>query len=349
MSRRSLRNALLGLSLGLAPASLVPACSRPERSSVDSSSVRPERLDMQELHERLWPEGDERWAPPREHQLVALENLIELLARHAERGTLGPRQRLRARTLATLAGVELAEIELSGDTQVSLWLVTEPATNRRGRGSYLFRRGEPAGREGVEFLIQAPHSRFDRHTGEVALDLFVHSGEHGVARALFINSVHRFRKTDGERARLSPPAANAADAAHAAEHPLARVSKRVLRSRPWPLVQIHGFSRSAEAGDPQVIVSSGGAPTVASLAMSTRLTEVLSGEPVGHFGVDTDRLGATTNVQGHAARETRRCFIHVELSHELRERLLAEDELARAFGRAILDGQRKEFVSGCRR
>ncbi|MFO7567070.1 MAG: hypothetical protein R6X02_30780 [Enhygromyxa sp.] len=301
---------------------------------------------VEELEGWLWPDRDDAWRPLAEQQLVALEQLVDLLIAEAETGRLSRAQRRRATRLAARVGVELrrATVEVDG-RPIELWVVSEPADDRRGRGSYLIRLG-PRSAGGAELLLQAPHSRFDRRTGALALQLLL-EGDAEAVRAVFINSAHRYRKADGSRVKLERPEANPADAAHNPEHPLARATARVLASRELVLVQLHGFARSTAAGDPDLIVSSGAErPSRASTATVVRLRAALPEHPCGHHGVDTDRLGAHRNVQGHAARARERCFVHLELSEGLRVRLLDDRELRRRFARALPSGE--ELGDGCR-
>jgi hypothetical protein len=304
---------------------------------------------VDELELWTWPNQRDRYIPLDEPQLLALEQLVDLLIAEAEAGQLSSAQHRRAARLAAKVGVELrrATLELDGQ-RVELWVVSEPADDRRGRGSYLIRLG-PLTRTGdLELLLQAPHSRFDRRTGALGLWLLL-EGDAGSVRALFLNSAHRYRQLDGRRVQLEPPEANPADAAHNPEHPLARVSARVLEQHDLVLVQLHGFGRSAAAGDPDLIVSSGAElPNHASAATVVRLRAALPEHPCGHHGVDTDRLGAQTNVQGRAARARERCFVHLELSESLRERLLDDRELRRRFATALPDGAAEELRGGCR-
>ncbi len=307
------------------------------------------RPSIAELERWTWPDGEDGWRPLREHELVALEQLVCLLIAEAESGRPRRAQRRRAATLAALVGVELHRVEVEvAERSVELWVVTEPASDRRGRGSYLIRVGELAPAGGVELLLQAPHTRFDKRTGAIALRMLLED-DGAAVRAVFINSAHRFRQLDGSRTRRKPAVANPADAAHNPDHPLARTTARVLEQHDVGVVQLHGFSRSAAAGDPDMIISSGTArPSRASEATATRLRAVVPEHPCGHFGVDTDRLGALQNVQGRTARAKGRCFVHIELSDPLRERLLDDRELRRRFSAAVSGGTAREFDDGCR-
>ncbi len=302
-----------------------------------------------ELEEWIWPKADERWQPLAEHQLVALERLVTMLVDAAEAGQISRRNRRRAATLAMIAGVELRSVELELDGHsVELWFVSEPSNDRRGRGIYLIRVGQLAPESGVELLLQAPHSRFDKRTGHIALRMLLEDRS-GATRALFINSTHRFRQPDGSRDRRKPASKNLADAAHNPQHPFARTTARLLERHELSVVQLHGFSRGAAAGDPDIIVSTGTTrPHPASIATLAQLRSRLPEYSGGHFGVDTDRLGAQQNIQGQTARATGRCFVHIELSGELRVKLLNDSELRRRFASAVFGVAAEESHGGCR-
>lgn len=328
-----MNRSLLCAALLLALAACTEGCAH-ERARADPLAEL-HAANLAQLEHWAWPDGEDAWRPLAEHQLIALEELVCLLIGEAERAQLSRAQRRQAASLAALVGVQLrrATIELDGRS-VRVWIVSEPADDRRGRGTYVIRLG-PLAPAQAELLLQAPHDRHDKRTGALALRLLL-EGHAGSVRAVFINSAHRYRQLDGSRARRKPADANPADAAHNPEHPLARTTARVLERRELVLVQLHGFARSADAGDPDVIVSSGVTqPNRISAAMAERMRVVLPEHSCGHHGVDTDRLGGHQNVQGHAARAARRCFVHLELSEELREALIQNRELRRRFASAL--------------
>jgi hypothetical protein len=368
-----------------------------------------ERRERERVLARPEPTQSERWQPLDERRLVALERLVCLLLDAAADARLTGERRRRALALAAYVGAELREVTIEIDgRELSLWLVHEPIADRRGRGTYLIRLG-PAPRGQVELLLQAPHSRFDRKTGAIALRLLL-EGQPGAPRALFLNSVHRYRQLDGTREPDPTPEQNPADAAHNPEHPLARATAAALAERELVVVQLHGFRRRAPApepesataaptraqaeseraparastrtpvepqphapgsspdprpnesppdpsarldpqhaaGDPAVIVSSGRPrPERASAAAHARLQRALPEHRCEHHGVETERLGALTNVQGRAAHRVGRCFVHVELDEHLRERLLADPALRHRFAAALLDGASEEARGGC--
>lgn len=341
-------------ALGLAVVMGLAACSEGCGHELPVSDARPpqpvEALSVDELETLLWPGGDERWAPLPEVKLVALEQLVALLFRHAKAGSFSARRARRVAAFADHVGLELhlVRVEIDGEVE-TLWALLEPATRRQGRGSYLIRTGELEGEGRVEYLLQAPHSRYDKHSGAIALAMFLEAPAAGPRpRALFINSLHRYRRADGSKAKLSPPEANVADAAHATDHPIARATAAALRQRPLAIIQLHGFERDANAGDPDVIVSAGlPQPSEASGGVERRIRAAFSEFSVGHYGVDVHRLGGETNVQGAAARTSGRCFVHVETSAAFRERLLEQRGARDKLAAALFGADPKELRDGC--
>ena len=350
MTRSTLINVSFSASLLVGLAACSDGCCSPDRRVADPL-METQVLTVAELQAWAWPPGEDAWRALDDAQIVELEQLISLLVSEAESAHLSRAQRRAAAALAGLVGVELHRVVVATDARrgVELWVVTEPADDRRGRGVYLIRVGKIGSRRSEpELLIEAPHCRFDRHTGAIALKLFV-EGDAGPPRALFMNSAHRYRHTDGSREMREPASANLADAAHNPDHPIARVTARLLEQRELAVIQLHGFGRSAAAGDPDVIVSAGVArPRRASAATLLRLRRALPEHPMAHFGVDTDRLGARTNVQGRSARATSRCFVHIELSEALRKRLLGDREVRRRFASAVFKLDPEELRGGCR-
>jgi hypothetical protein len=339
----------LALALPLALAGCGPAPQR-ERM-INDTALETGTMQIADLEQLLWPKRTERWRPLSERQHVALEELVTSLLRHARRGKMSEAQERRVRSLAKTAGVELHEITFEHEGWVEpLWVVVEPIDDRCGRGSYVFRVGELGeGGPRTEWLLEAPHAGFDKFTGTIALSLFAEADTRP-ARALFVNSVHRYAQADGSRGKREPAGENPADAAHREDHPLARATARALDDHPLALVQLHGFEQDAASNDPDVIVGSGRhEPSTATLAVLERLRAAFPELRIGHFGIDASKLGATTNVQGHAARDARRCFVHIEASEAVREELRTDRGARRRFAKALFDSRRGELRGGgCR-
>lgn len=348
MSKDAVVFPTVGVTLLLALA----ACGPGSKHEPPASELAEATANMQltELEQLLWPKKSEHWWPPSEQQQAALDELVTVLLGHARRGRMSKRQRRHVTKLAIVAGLELHTIALEHDGRVEpLWALIEALEPRRGRGSYVFRLGpiEPR-RPSTEYLLQAPHSRHDKHTGTIALSLFAEA-DGRPARALFVNSVHRYAQADGTRGKREPARANPADPAHREDHPFARATARVLKAYDLAIVQLHGFERDEQANDPEIIVSSGRLqPTTADSGTLVRLRQMFPELAVAQFGVDTDRLGATTNVQGQAARTLRRCFVHIEAGEAVRENLRNDRDARRRFAAALLGGSVRELRGGCR-
>jgi hypothetical protein len=338
----------VGVTLLLALAVCSPGAKH--EPSVSELALDSAPMQLADLERLLWPKQTEHWRAPSEQQQEALDDLVETLLGHARRGEMNKRQRRQVIKLASIAGLELHTVALEHDGRVEpLWVLVEPLDDRSGRGSYVFRLGriEPH-KPSTEYLLQAPHARHDRHTGIIALSLFAEA-DGRPARALFVNSVHRYAQADGTRGRREPARANPADPAHREDHPLARATARVLEAHDLALVQLHGFERGEQVGDPQIIVSSGRPqPTRADSGTLVRLRAAFPELEVGQFGVDTDRLGATTNVQGQAARTLRRCFVHIEADEVVRKTLRDDRDARRRFAGALFGGNARELRGGCR-
>jgi len=303
-------------------------------------------VEVDELEAMLWPNKTKyKLAPIAE--IEALERLVSLLFERAKTGSLSPRQARQVSEDAEIAGVELHDLSVEVDGRVvQLWVVVEQDERRRGWGSYLFRVGRlerPPGRPKVDYVLEAPHSHFDRHTGAIALRLLVERPPGVPApRALLTNDAHRHRQLDGAREQQPRAADNPADAAHREDHPLARTTARLLEDHAVVLIQLHGYGR--EPGDPDVIVSAGTEqPSDASRGLAARLSRALAGLEVRHFGVDAPRLGGETNVQGAAARGLERCFLHIEMTAETRDALVEDAQLRARMATALFGGSGGEW------
>jgi hypothetical protein len=218
-----------------------------------------------------------------------------------------------ARAAAAVAGFEVVDVpEIAGAA-----LLRERPARRRGGGAYLFRLGA---RPGV--VVQAPHTFFDQGTLPLACELFGRAD----AAALFINTAHRYNAADADSTDEHP-----ADVAHASRSLFQSATEGVLRAAPQTtLVQLHGFApRESNA---MVVISSGQRsnddPLVGRAAAA--LSTVVS-PGVLRFPSDTSELGATTNVQGSAARAAGGRFLHVEMAEALRTDLLRDDRLRGRF------------------
>lgn len=205
-------------------------------------------------------------------------------------------------------------------------IVAEPPGECEGRGIYLL-RSRPA----HPLAITAPHRGFDRHTGTLAARLFLESG----AAAAAWNSAPR-----------NPTAAcpHALDLAKAADHPFTSFTLSFARRYPGGrIVQLHGFDRdrrrSAAAGEAGVIISNGTmTPDPALFDLADCLSIALDPARVLVFPNEAQELGALTNAQGEALRGAGfGGFVHLEMSAELRRRLLEDAGLRQVFAGCLLE------------
>ena len=231
------------------------------------------------------------------------------------------------------AHFELARTRLGGAPAIA---VREDPLHRRGGGVYIFRRGAVP----RERLVQIPHSFFDVGTLELGVEL----AEAAPARALFVNTVHRFQGGRPQPGEDDQPVDAPADLAHQAQTFFQSFTLAALAALPHlQVVQLHGFADGGVPECPQAltVVSPGVAPAGAAEAaqVAARLAALLGPDKVLLYPRDTRCFGAQRNVQGRAvAADGRATFLHVELSHTLRTRLSDDGALRRAFIAAVIGG-----------
>lgn len=290
-----------------ASAALTGGRPRPAPESLDAFTM----IDPTELRHRLWTEPPPPfYAPPTRERAAAFAELM--------RGML---------TTPTPEPEALAELAFTAGYEVHAWYVSgqkllaavEPATRQTGGGAYLVRVEAGAGPV-RPVILQAPHAFHDLGTERIALALALRGGEW--PRALFVNTVHRYLDTDGERRERD---AAPADPCHNPDHLFSVATAAALDAMPRAeVVQIHGFSEDDDPLGPAIVVSAGDrvAATARTREVAGRLRTAL-GVDVAVFPEDRTRLGATANAQGRMvrARGGAARFVHLELSHDLRRRL----------------------------
>ncbi|WP_394833958.1 hypothetical protein LVJ94_46380 [Pendulispora rubella] len=206
-------------------------------------------------------------------------------------------------------GFETVPLEEWPDTV----LVREVGDRRRGGGAYVVRKGSAS-----SLLVQAPHTFYDQGTFPLACELFQRTR----ARALFINTVHRYRASPAAEDGSHP-----SDVAHAANSIFHAFTEGAVDAiTPISVVQLHGFvERNVPA---HAVVSTGekqaGGPLVAKTA---RALEGVLGPRVFRYPEDTRELGALTNVQGILVRRAGGRFLHVEMAEATRRDLLRDASL----------------------
>ena len=164
------------------------------------------------------------------------------------------------------------------------------------------------------------------------------------ARALFVNTVHRFQGGRPQPGEDDQPVDAPADLAHQELTFFQGFTIAALAALPQlQVIQLHGFADGGVPECPQalVVVSPGAAPAGAAEAaqVSERLGALFGSDKVLLYPRDTRRYGAQRNVQGRAvAVAGRATFLHIELSHTLRTRLSDDGALRRAFIAAVIGG-----------
>lgn len=209
-------------------------------------------------------------------------------------------------------GFELGRARTGAET---LAIIRETADRKEGKGVYAIRaQGRPT-------LLQAPHRYKDLRTGTIVAHLME---DHGFGAAQW-NTVPRWCEEEGvqidaDLAHIATSHFNAFALAFAGAHPEGRV------------VQFHGFERTkrtTEAGRAASAIVSAGVETASETAraVATCLAARLSSETVLLYPDEVRELGGTTNENGKALRAVGfERFVHIELSRELRQRLVDEPE-----------------------
>jgi hypothetical protein len=168
------------------------------------------------------------------------------------------------------------------------------------------------------FVVQAPHTFYDEGTLPLACELF----QRAEARALFINTTHRY-KSAPEGAGHDHPA----DVAHAPDSLFLAMTEGLVAAIPKvDVIQVHGFQDRETSA--RAVVSAGERRHGSALVAKAReALEAVVGPRVLAFPEDSTELGATTNVEGMVVRRAGGRFLHVEMDAALRRSLLADDSL----------------------
>ena len=207
----------------------------------------------------------------------------------------------------------------------SLLFVREAPGRATGKGFYTIAQ------HGAPVLLQAPHRDEDVGTGTIVAQLME---EHDFKAAAW-NTIPRWYdgvsgRVDADLAHIEVSHFNAFGLAFARVFPEGRV------------VQIHGFSRekrsTASGRSASIIVSSGTKLAgFAARMIADCLASTLTAETVLLYPTQVRELGATTNTNAQALRANGfHNFVHIELSREMRDALVADPDLRTRFGTSIL-------------
>ena len=216
----------------------------------------------------------------------------------------------------------------TADPPLDALRLDETAEDCAGRGAYMLGRA----RRSAPILVSAPHRAADRYTGTLALQLFT---EGSLAAAAW-NSAPR---------RAKDACANAADLARSPRNHFTAFSLAFAQIYPAGLVvQLHGFDREmrqSQAGaDADMILSNGtGSASGSLLDMADCLSASLYPRRVLVYPNDVSELGALSNAQGQALRESGfDGFVHVEMSLAFRESLIADHNARSNFLECLAQG-----------
>ncbi len=216
-----------------------------------------------------------------------------------------------------------------------LWVLAERSDRRRGAGALALRMGPANG-----WIVEAPHTFFDTGTLPVAVDAL----DLGRARALLINTVHRYRArslgkpgpdNSGDDDGDESQAIVESDVAHAPRSFFLAAHEELVAAMPGATtLQLHGFG-SAAGLDLLVIVSAAGTSMDVN-PLAARLRHVVGAASVATYPEQVRLLGGTTNVQARASARAGAAFAHVELARSLRDRMAASPELRRRVAEALV-------------
>jgi hypothetical protein len=296
-----------------------------------SAGMRQAPIELEDLHSllRMARERNRPYLPPSADALQRTTAAGLMLFTDARNG-----QCQRALPDLAQAGFEVARTSLGG---APAFVVREVFTQRKGGGVYIIRQGTVR----RERLVQVPHSFFDMGTLEIGIAL----ANAAQARALFVNTVHRYQggkpPAPDDEDRESAPA----DLAHQDATFFQRLTRSALTTLPQlQVIQVHGFGDGTVPGCAQAaVVVSPGAATAGmpeAARVTARLQALFGRERVLLYPRDTRKFGAQTNVQGQAVAQIRGAtFLHLELSRALRLRMQSDNALRRAFVAAVVGGR----------
>ncbi len=257
----------------------------------------------------------------RQTERFALPGGAELSAARAAFADLAA---FRAPDPGTLAEAGLAVPE---GADGSVLAVGDTPGDPAGRGLFAVRDG------GLPVLVSAPHQFRDLKTGEIAAKLF----SEAPYRAAAINTAPRDLSVEGSDRRadlgkLEATHFNAFHRAFHAAHPRARI------------VQLHGFAsdrRKTKAGRAAGFIISSGASRPAPEAEKIAACLRRAGFDARLYPTEVRELGGTRNAQRAAlidAGAPDGAFIHVEMSPDIRETLVNDQQARWIVGTCLAAG-----------
>ncbi|EOM76158.1 hypothetical protein [Rhodococcus rhodnii] len=216
---------------------------------------------------------------------------------------------------ADVSSHEAVAVAASGGSGESFRALVERGDPMRGDGLYVVRPPESSP---APLVVEAPHPVADLHSEHLAAALF----EQTRARALLVAGAHR---TAGD---------GAGDAAHRADSAFAAVDGALVDAA-TTVVQVHGFGSGNHDDIGEVVLSSSTpepSPTVRHLA---RVLGDHGFTTCVYDGRACAALGATTNVEGAAARAVGADFVHIEVDERIRGDRGIRDAFVRILAEAL--------------
>lgn len=207
-----------------------------------------------------------------------------------------------------------------------LWVLAEADDTRRGAGLAAVRPGKSR-----PFVIEAPHTFYDRGTLEIALVVF----ERLEARALLVNTMHRSSAaTPEQREDDIRKGTSKSDVAHVEQSFFSTAHAELVRADPELVsLQIHGFKDDHIPGTAAVVSAAKTRGDAKAVAIALR--QALPTMTIKVYPDEVDTLGGTQNRQAELSRAARAPFVHLELSGTLRNALNADLELSQRFADAL--------------
>ncbi|RJQ79913.1 hypothetical protein D5S17_09055 [Pseudonocardiaceae bacterium YIM PH 21723] len=247
--------------------------------------------------------SDARYKQPTAGQRAEVIELLRGLT-PASRGTLTGR--------AQELGLTLSE---GADMVTGRRFVMAASTpgDARAWGVFLIDTGAPRS----NIVVEVPHPNFDMHTELLGLDLY----RKAPGSVLIMAGAHR-KASNGK-----------ADVAHQAEsmfHSAVQLFAEGGRTE----IQVHGFDDD-NMPTTDVVLSPGSADAGEVITRAGRELERQEFAVCRAWEDNCGKLEGTTNVQGKAAREAGRQFLHVETSRAIRDSDQLVDKVAAALAAAV--------------
>jgi hypothetical protein len=213
----------------------------------------------------------------------------------------------------------------AGTLELECYQLSEVKEQKLGRGYFLFFPDSLSSN-----ILQIPHQYIDTHTGKIAVRL----AKENYFRVIAWNTLNRYAGRDHEK-DWNTDFSNAKDSSFTAlAHAFNEENEGAY------LFQIHGFSKTkriTRAGRQADFILSSGHYARTSPAFELMVQSMKNKfANVYLFPTETGELGATKNVSGNILNKGKiNHFIHIELSAESRENLIAKQKWRDSFYEAL--------------